>query len=323
MWKDYAVRGMGFVPSTHRIIGLVVASLALSAGSVWAQGTLDLPLETGEPATSLPPPPKATVKVKPPATGRASGRLGTLPLPSRGTPTRTPVRANPQPAPKVLAQLGFVLPDKLEVRVSPESGARMLSVVQKGTHLAVVKEGFDHWGVLMVNNTVGWVPKSALELIDYRTEVALAAPEPPPQSQPEGDSEAGYPGAAIADPRIESIMREAFTYLGVPYVWAGNTRNGLDCSAFVKNVFSTMGVKLPRHSGDQLTVGRPVQGPDLRAGDRLYFDMKSAGRINHTGIYLGNGYFIHASSNQRKVGVDSLFKKNYYRGLVAARRDFE
>lgn len=310
------------MPSSHRIIGLVVASLALSVSSAWAQGTLDLPLETGQSQET--PPPVQKAPAKPPTKGRASGRLGTLPLPSRGVPNRTPVRANPQPAPKVLAQLGYVIPAKVEVRVSQEPGARMLSVVPKGTNLAVVQEGQEHWGVLMVNNTIGWVPKAALELIDYRTEVSVPAPEPQaqPQPQPGGESEAGYPGA-VADPRIESIMREAFTYLGVPYVWAGNTRNGLDCSAFVKNVYSTMGVKLPRHSGDQLSVGRTVQGPDLRAGDRLYFDMKGAGRISHTGIYLGNGYFIHASSNQGKVGVDSLFKKNYYRALVAARRDFE
>ncbi len=297
---------------------IVPLTLAVSASSVWAQGTLDLPLETG-----LPKEPPATVAApaRPSTANRNGSRLGSLPLPSRGGATRAPVRANPQPAPKVLAQLGYVLPAKLEVRVSQEAGARLLSVVQKGTNLAVVREGQEHWGVLMVNNTVGWVPKSSLELIDYRTEVSVPTPEP--QSRPETDSEAGYPGVASDDPRLESIMREAFTYLGVPYVWAGNTRNGLDCSAFVKNVFSTMGVTLPRHSGDQLTVGRAVQGPDLRAGDRLYFDMKRAGRISHTGIYLGNGYFIHASSNQGKVGVDSLFKKNYYQGLVAARRDFE
>jgi cell wall-associated NlpC family hydrolase len=90
----------------------------------------------------------------------------------------------------------------------------------------------------------------------------------------------------------------------------------------VKNVFAKYGVSLPRHSGDQAKVGRAVDGADLRPGDRLYFDMKRVGRISHTGIYIGNGYFIHASSNRRGVGVDSIFKSNYYRALVNARRDF-
>jgi cell wall-associated NlpC family hydrolase len=104
-------------------------------------------------------------------------------------------------------------------------------------------------------------------------------------------------------------------------VWAGNTRAGLDCSGFVKNVFATQGIRLPRHSGDQARVGTAIAGTDLQAGDRLYFDMKRSGHVSHTGIYLGNGMFIHASSNQGKVGIDSVLKPNYLRALVAARRD--
>jgi N-acetylmuramoyl-L-alanine amidase len=218
----------------------------------------------------------------------------------------------------------MVLPEKLTIRAGFDAKSQLLSVVAQGEHLAVVQEAPEHWGVLMVNNTVGWVPKSAIEMIDYRTEVTFANATAKSETAPPNPSNSVTQGNTIElDPVRKHILEEAFTYLGVPYVWAGNTRRGLDCSAFVKNVFATTGVQLPRHSGDQLRVGVEVQGPDLRPGDRLYFDMKGSGRINHTGIYIGNGMFIHASSNQGKVGVDSLFKKNYYKGLVAARRDFE
>ena len=109
--------------------------------------------------------------------------------------------------------------------------------------------------------------------------------------------------------------------MGAPYVWAGNSRSGLDCSAFVKNVFSTVGVSLPRHSGDQISQGRKITDTgELVAGDRLYFAMKGGGTITHTGIYIGEGFFIHASSNHKCVDVDPLFK-TYVNKLVAIRRD--
>jgi cell wall-associated NlpC family hydrolase len=213
------------------------------------------------------------------------------------------------------------------MRVTIDPNARLLSVVPKGTYVAVVAQMGDFWGVLMANNTVGWTPKTAIELIDYQTEVS--APTDPASSQATpsaAGSATGYLNGQLQnmDPRTVGALREAFSYLGVPYVWGGEGRSGLDCSAFVRNVFATQGVRLPRHSGDQVAVGREVQGPDLRAGDRLYFDC-SARRtgIDHTGIYLGNGLFIHASGGKRQVTVDSLFKPLYYNGLVAARRDFE
>lgn len=314
--------------SERAITSLVKVSSALCvlftiAGVSNAQTTLELPLETGNNA------PKTTVETKAPAkpaakptskarTSSGSGRVTALPLPSRGNVTRTPVRQAPQQAPKVLAQLGLVIADKLEVRVGLETNSQILSTVEKGTHLAVVQENDEFYGVLMVNNTIGWVPKSSMELIDYKTEVSVPAPK---QEEPKAQNpqEALTQGLSQVQ---QSVLREAFTYLGVPYVWAGNTRSGLDCSAFVKNVFATVGVTLPRHSGDQITVGRAVQGPDLQPGDRLYFDMKRVGRISHTGIYIGNGLFIHASSGQHKVAVDSIFKKSFYNALVCARRDF-
>jgi cell wall-associated NlpC family hydrolase len=210
------------------------------------------------------------------------------------------------------------------MRVTVDPNARLLSVVPKGTYVAVVAQAGNSWGVLMANNTVGWTPKSAVELIDYQTEVN--APTDPATAPSAASSASGYLTGLPQDmdPRVYGALREAFTYLGVPYVWGGESRGGLDCSAFVRNVFATQGVRLPRHSGDQIAVGRAVQGPELRAGDRLYFDC-SAHRsgIDHTGIYLGNGLFIHASGGKHQVTVDSIFRPAFYNGLVAARRDFE
>jgi cell wall-associated NlpC family hydrolase len=227
------------------------------------------------------------------------------------------------PQPVVLGKLAVVSAERAALRIGRDGDSRVLSVVEQGTYLALVSEVGDHYGVLMVDRTTGWVPKAALRKIEYQ--VAVANPDDlAPQAPQVPDADGSYPDAGSLpeglDARTVALLREAFTYLGVPYVWAGNTRAGLDCSGFVKNVFATQGVILPRHSGDQARVGMPVEWQDLQAGDRLYFDMGNKGRISHTGIYLGNGYFIHASSNQKKVGVDHILKPNYYKALVAARR---
>jgi hypothetical protein len=283
--------------------------------------SLDLTLNTGSAA----PKPNLAKQPAAKAPSRFSGpRLQSLPLPSRGTTTRTDLRQAPQQAPKVLAQLGVVTVVKTQVHVSREPGSRLLSEVQQGTNLAVVADMGEHWGVLMVNNSVGWVPKTDLELLNYQTEVSVptdTANVDPTVSESAAGQASGLPGGM--DPMRQSLLREAFTYLGIPYVWGGTSRSGIDCSGFVKNVFAKQGVRLPRVAADQAKVGIPVQGPDLRPGDRLYFDMKRVGRVSHTGIYIGNGYFIHSSTNQRGVGVDSIFKPGYYRALVGARRDFE
>lgn len=179
----------------------------------------------------------------------------------------------------------------------------------------------------MVNNTMGWINKSALQMIDYHTEVSLPNQNTGRRQLPASNGGSGSAASMVGslteglEAHSASILREAFTYLGVPYVWAGNTRAGLDCSAFVKSVYAAHGVRLPRTAAEQARVGRSVgNSDDLLPGDRLYFDMGRKGRVSHCGIYLGNGLFIHASTNHGRVDVDPLSKPNYSRALVAVRR---
>ena len=115
--------------------------------------------------------------------------------------------------------------------------------------------------------------------------------------------------------------RWSLNFVGTPYKWGGNDINsGIDCSGFVKKVYGAIGIHLPRTAAEQALVGQPIRNyEDLAQGDRLYFWESKRGKIGHTGIYLGNGYFVHSSVGHRGVNTDYLTPK-WQRILVAARR---
>ncbi|HEU4753766.1 MAG TPA: C40 family peptidase, partial [Armatimonadota bacterium] len=121
-----------------------------------------------------------------------------------------------------------------------------------------------------------------------------------------------------SSPLALAVIREAFRYQGTPYVYGGNDESGIDCSGLVKNCFAASGVSLPRRASEQAEIGQPVALDQLQPGDRLYFSVSK--QYDHTGIYLGSGYFIHAGRGRGNVGVDHLSKPLYSRTLSAARR---
>ena len=115
------------------------------------------------------------------------------------------------------------------------------------------------------------------------------------------------------------ITTAAQQYIGVPYVFGGNNpRTGLDCSAYVKLVFSHVGINLPRTADVQFTVGKPISTADLIPGDVVFFQTYAPG-ASHVGIYLGEGNFIHASSS-KGVTISSLYSAYYSTHYIGARR---
>ncbi len=129
---------------------------------------------------------------------------------------------------------------------------------------------------------------------------------------------AGSPVSAAEQGRIQKILSRAMTLLGIPYRWGGTTTNGFDCSGLVGYVFRTaLGINLPRVSRDIAHQGTKVQTADLAEGDLVFF---GRGRgIDHVGIYIGDGKFLHAPRTGRDVTVSSL--DGYWaQHLITARR---
>jgi cell wall-associated NlpC family hydrolase len=110
----------------------------------------------------------------------------------------------------------------------------------------------------------------------------------------------------------------------IPYRYGGTTINGIDCSAFVRAIYATQGMILPRTAAEQAGVGYAVPLRDSsqwQVGDRLYFQCHH-GYVDHAGMYIGGGYFIHSHAG-KGVDVSRVDDAYYWNHLVAVRRSPE
>ncbi|MFD1019300.1 LysM peptidoglycan-binding domain-containing protein [Thalassobacillus hwangdonensis] len=91
------------------------------------------------------------------------------------------------------------------------------------------------------------------------------------------------------------LVSTAKSYIGVPYVWAGTSPSGFDCSGYLQYVFAQQGISIPRTVAGIYNAGSSVSSPSV--GDLVFFETYKAGP-SHAGIYLGNNKFIHAGSSR-------------------------
>lgn len=121
--------------------------------------------------------------------------------------------------------------------------------------------------------------------------------------------------------RVQSLLKRAMALLGTPYRWGGTSPDGgFDCSGLVGYVFRTaLGIELPRISRDMASDGEKVERTALAAGDLVFFSRKGK-RVDHVGIYLGNGKFVHAPRTGRDVTVSNLDEGYWARKFMQARR---
>ncbi len=172
--------------------------------------------------------------------------------------------------------------------------------------------------VLLNNGKFGYILKENVEVLAF-----VVTQEGQPAPRPRASLAASRGTTTRGSDEARAWAAEKGTeFKGTPYVWGGNDiQNGIDCSGFVQKLYGAISVPLPRTAAEQATVGKPITRlEDLRKGDRLYFWDAKRGKIGHTGLYLGNGMFVHSSSSQRGVATDDLRNKKWLNILMSARR---
>nr|WP_325287714.1 NlpC/P60 family protein [uncultured Bacteroides sp.] len=136
------------------------------------------------------------------------------------------------------------------------------------------------------------------------------------------DGRQGYVEKSVALPEREwrkslkqdaaSIIRTAHTLMGVPYLWAGTSSKGVDCSGFVRTVLFMHDIIIPRDASQQAYVGQHIDiAPDfsnLQPGDLVFFGRKATPerkeRVVHVAIYIGNRRFIHSQGDVHVSSFD-------------------
>ncbi len=105
----------------------------------------------------------------------------------------------------------------------------------------------------------------------------------------------------------DSIISSALKMNGFPYLWAGMSPKGMDCSGFVRTVLFLHDIIIPRDASQQAPKGERIMGTeDLIPGDLLFFGRKdtAAPRVSHVGIYIGEGRFIHSLGLVKIASLD-------------------
>ena len=160
-----------------------------------------------------------------------------------------------------------------------------------------------------------WKPPTEAEL----AELARAA-KAADTASPAVAAAAAAPETPKAEESIKDrLLRVARRMLAVPYRFGGTTLWGLDCSGFVQKTFAFLDLDLPRSAREQFREGAKVAKADLSPGDLVFF-RTYAKYPSHVGIYLGDNRFVHASSRDRKVTVESLDTPYYVKRYIGAKR---
>lgn len=174
-------------------------------------------------------------------------------------------------------------------RSAPSTSGSKIGFISKGSKVTVLEQVNAYWLKINYNGKIGY---ASTKYFDYSS-----------SGSGSGSSASSSRASAIVNTAKSYIGKFTYKYGAEP--WNTNYRYS-DCSAFVQLVYNKKhGFNLPRTSRNQAKAGKFVSKSNLKAGDLVFFDTNNDGIINHVGIYIGNGQFIH-SSPTNKVGINNL-----------------
>jgi cell wall-associated NlpC family hydrolase len=167
----------------------------------------------------------------------------------------------------------------------------------------------DTAGRTQISRTTGFLVALLLGLLAGCSTSGTGRPAPP-ISQP-------------VNPVQADVLFQTMSLLGTPYRYGGNSPDtGFDCSGLIHYVYrKAAGIDLPRTTAklNALRTDKPPADA-LQPGDLLLFKVKGSRKVNHAGIYVGDGRFVHAPSSGGRVRLDRLDDRYWLRGYTGARR---
>lgn len=220
---------------------------------------------------------------------------------------------------------GYINSSSVNVRKEPTKSSEILTTLILNTGVTITAQT-DEWYKIEYGDYKGYIHKSLISDKPVSTSrngearAVLIEEEKATVKQEEVKSEqvVTTSSSSVAGENIVSFAKQ---YLGYPYVYGGTTPGGgFDCSGFVYYVFNSCGYSISRSCSVQAQSGIAVSRAQLQPGDILFFNNTSNGSIGHTGIYIGEGRFIHAANPKRGVVTDTINSGYYNTYYYSARR---
>lgn len=135
-----------------------------------------------------------------------------------------------------------------------------------------------------------------------------------------GNDNSSWYGDSVGTGTGQDIVSYAETFLGVPYVYGGTSPSGFDCSGLVYYCYKHYGYLVNRTAAGLAYSGTPVSSTALQVGDIILFTSTDGSYVGHTGLYIGNGQFIHAPHTGDVVKISNLSDAYYTSHYWGARR---
>jgi|GEM_PF-524151 len=195
----------------------------------------------------------------------------------------------------------------LKLRAEPSTGSDIIKTLSQDTPLHCSGISDKWYEVTTSDGTVGYV------YVSYTTKTPPPTPTPIPKKKTTttaktSTSSGKTTGNTASLPSItgvngDSIVNICISMLGVPYTWAGESRDGgVDCSGLVVYAYRQIGIGLPHQSNSLVKCGVSISRADIQIGDIVCWDIRgSSDSVEHVGIYVGGGQVIHASSTRDRV----------------------
>ena len=211
-------------------------------------------------------------------------------------------------------QTKYVSVQTANLRDKGDKAGALVTQLQINTEVTVMSEE-NGWAYVEVNGKKGYISTSLLSTTKQETSRSLLNSRETTTTTASTAKAATPTDSGTSSGTGSSVVSYANQFIGCRYVYGGTTTAGFDCSGFTQFVYKNFGVNLNRTAAAQYSNGTAVT--DLQAGDLVMFGKSG---INHVGIYIGGGTFIHAANPSKGVTTDSLNSGYYNNNYVGARR---